>query len=209
MKKKNVWKQATAMTLALGIGLSSSMMSFAEEGRSDCWVKDEWGNWKVKKEDGNYLTDGWFQDIDGSWYFFNYGMPVTSLACIGDYTYYFDSGKMITEDGYEGLNITFNHEHNGHYGSIISGSENFFGAIGIFPATYLTYSLLDSSLNTLDTASTETTNSNTNTDNTENSSNNTSNSSSKSLVDEWNEGIDWDLTNDGSADGANDFGKWK
>ena len=139
MKKKGVLKRVTALSMALGICLSSATTAFANELPSPSW-SDRWevdsndylGRYKVKSSDGSgYLINCWFQDSDGSWYLLdNNGDRITGYVSVmyTDNKYYFDHssyGEMLTVDGYYdiegGMYLTFNHEHDGSWGSIISG----------------------------------------------------------------------------------------
>lgn len=209
MKKKNIWKQVTAVTLALGLGLSSSMISFAEEGRTDRWEKDDWGGWKVRTEDGSgYLTDCWFQDIDGSWYLIEGDTTYSGVATDNNYYYFFDvgeNGKMQTVDGTD--NLTFNHEHNGHYGSIISGLNDFEGGLYLIEKDLPVYSLYDSSLNTLDTTP-QISNGQTSGGQATNNEQPTD-TGSQSLMDEWDKQVNWGSGDWNGASTESDFGKWK
>lgn len=64
MKKKSVLKKVTAMTMALGICLSSTTTAFAEE-----WKQDDKG-WWIQNDDGSYLANQWYQSpTSGLWYY--------------------------------------------------------------------------------------------------------------------------------------------
>lgn len=84
MRKKSVWKQAAALTLALGLSLSSSMMSFAGE-----WKQDDIGEWYVN-DDGSYTTRNW-QVIDNVAYYF--GSTGYMLKSTSDWTELYEDGS--------------------------------------------------------------------------------------------------------------------
>ena len=70
------------------------------EGQGDAW--------RVKTEDGKgYLTNAWFQDLDGSWYM---------LGADG----YMYSG--IVTDPSTGASYLLNTEHDGHFGRMVTAN---------------------------------------------------------------------------------------
>ncbi|RGY98417.1 hypothetical protein [Clostridium sp. AM58-1XD] len=56
-------KRLIVLILALCLSVSTSITSFA-----DGWVQDSKG-WKAKNSDGSYITNSWYQDSEGLWYY--------------------------------------------------------------------------------------------------------------------------------------------
>jgi hypothetical protein len=132
------------MSLAAG-AKPGSMTAFAAEtavtaqqtqtAQSDRW--EGTGNtWKLRKADNSgYVTNSWFQDLDGSWYMLGstgemYAGLITDQSTGKSYllntehdgTY----GRMLTKDGVYTVNgsqiyLTFNQSHDGTYGAILTG----------------------------------------------------------------------------------------
>jgi hypothetical protein len=131
--------------LAMAAGAKpGNMTAFAAEtavtaqqttAQSDRW--EGTGNtWKLRKADNSgYVTNSWFQDLDGSWYMLGstgemYAGLITDQSTGKSYllntehdgTY----GRMLTKDGVYSVNgsqiyLTFNQSHDGTYGAIQSG----------------------------------------------------------------------------------------
>jgi hypothetical protein len=106
-----------------------------QTAQSDRW--EGTGNtWKLRKADNSgYVTNSWFQDLDGSWYMLGstgemYAGLITDQSTGKSYllntehdgTY----GRMLTKDGVYTVNgqqiyLTFNQSHDGTYGAIQTG----------------------------------------------------------------------------------------
>lgn len=126
------------------IGLSNATVSFASEPvaqtQQQVTQSNRWegtgDTWLIKAQDGNgYLTNSWFEDLDGSWYMlgadgYMYAGLITDRSSGKSYllntnhdgTY----GRMLTVDGVYTVNnkqiyLTFNQAHDGSYGAIITG----------------------------------------------------------------------------------------
>lgn len=125
------------ITLGLGVMLSLavSMVSLAAT-QTDRWYSEN-GNWYLRTEDrtGN-VTNSWFQDLDGSWYLLADGDGRMYAGLVHDvltgHYYYLETahdgyfGRMCTTSGVYVVNsrevyLTFNQEHDGAYGAILSG----------------------------------------------------------------------------------------
>ena len=98
------------------------------EGQGDAW--------RVKTEDGKgYMTNAWFQDLDGSWYMlgadgYMYSGIVTDPSTGASYLLNTEHdghfGRMVTANGAYIINgqqvyLTFNQNHSGTFGAITSG----------------------------------------------------------------------------------------
>lgn len=130
--------------LIMMLGLSNATVSFAAEPlaqtQQQVTQSNRWegtgDTWLIKAQDGNgYLTNSWFQDLDGSWYMlgadgYMYAGLITDRSSGKSYllntnhdgTY----GRMLTVDGVYTVNnkqiyLTFNQAHDGSYGAIITG----------------------------------------------------------------------------------------
>ena len=92
--------------------------------------------WRVRNANGNgYLTNSWFQDLDGSWYMLGadgimYSGLVTDQSTGKSYLLNTQHdgtfGRMLTTDGVYNVNgvnvyLTFNQQHDGTFGAITSG----------------------------------------------------------------------------------------
>ncbi len=117
---------------AAGPGVSTTQQSIQQ---SDRW-EGSGDTWRVRNANGNgYLTNSWFQDLDGSWAMLGadgimYSGLVTDqstgkcylLNTQHDGTF----GRMLTTDGVYNVNgvnvyLTFNQQHDGTFGAITSG----------------------------------------------------------------------------------------
>ena len=117
------------------------------EGQGDAW--------RVKTEDGKgYMTNAWFQDLDGSWYMlgadgYMYSGIVTDPSTGASYLLNTEHdghfGRMVTANGAYIINgqqvyLTFDQNHSGTFGAITGGlselrstgiNESVFGAIPV------------------------------------------------------------------------------
>ena len=117
---------------AAGPGVSTTQQSIQQ---SDRW-EGTGDIWRVRNANGNgYLTNSWFQDLDGSWYMLGsdgimYSGLVTDQSTGKSYLLNTQHdgtfGKMLTADGVYNVNgvnvyLTFNQQHDGTFGAITSG----------------------------------------------------------------------------------------
>ena len=117
---------------AAGPGVSTTQQSIQQ---SDRW-EGTGDTWRVRNANGNgYLTNSWFQDLDGSWYMLGsdgimYSGLVTDQSTGKSYLLNTQHdgtfGRMLTTDGVYNVNgvnvyLTFNQQHDGTYGAITSG----------------------------------------------------------------------------------------
>ena len=113
-------------------GVSTTQQSIQQ---SDRW-EGTGDTWRVRNANGNgYLTNSWFQDLDGSWYMLGsdgimYSGLVTDQSTGKSYLLNTQHdgtfGKMLTADGVYNVNgtnvyLTFNQNHDGTFGAITSG----------------------------------------------------------------------------------------
>lgn len=80
--------------------------------QSSAWVDCGNNIWKVSNNQGGYITNSWFQDIDGSWYLLN------------------ENGEMRSGLIYDSLtnnNYVLETDHNGYFGKMVSTSGNYKG----------------------------------------------------------------------------------
>ena len=113
-------------------GVSTTQQSIQQ---SDRW-EGSGDTWRVRNANGNgYLTNSWFQDLDGSWYMLGadgimYSGLVTDQSTGKSYLLNTQHdgtfGRMLTTDGVYNVNgvnvyLTFNQQHDGTYGAITSG----------------------------------------------------------------------------------------
>ena len=117
---------------AAGPGVSTTQQSIQQ---SDRW-EGTGDTWRVRASNGSgYLTNSWFQDLDGSWYMLGsdgimYSGLVTDQSTGKSYLLNTQHdgtfGRMLTTDGVYNVNgvnvyLTFNQNHDGTFGAIISG----------------------------------------------------------------------------------------
>ena len=117
---------------AAGPGVSTTQQSIQQ---SDRW-EGTGDIWRVRNANGNgYLTNSWFQDLDGSWYMLGadgimYSGLVTDQSTGKSYLLNTQHdgtfGRMLTTDGVYNVNgvnvyLTFNQNHDGTFGAITSG----------------------------------------------------------------------------------------
>lgn len=115
-----------------GPGVSTTQQSIQQ---SDRW-EGTGDTWRVRNANGNgYLTNSWFQDLDGSWYMLGsdgimYSGLVTDQSTGKSYLLNTQHdgtfGRMLTTDGVYNVNgvnvyLTFNQQHDGTYGAITNG----------------------------------------------------------------------------------------
>lgn len=115
-----------------GPGVSTTQQSIQQ---SDRW-EGSGDTWRVRNANGNgYLTNSWFQDLDGSWYMLGadgimYSGLVTDQSTGKSYLLNTQHdgtfGRMLTADGVYNINgvnvyLTFNQQHDGTFGAITSG----------------------------------------------------------------------------------------
>ena len=113
-------------------GVSTTQQSIQQ---SDRW-EGSGDTWRVRNANGNgYLTNSWFQDLDGSWYMLGsdgimYSGLVTDQSTGKSYLLNTQHdgtfGRMLTTDGVYNVNgtnvyLTFNQQHDGTYGAITNG----------------------------------------------------------------------------------------
>ena len=113
-------------------GVSTTQQSIQQ---SDRW-EGTGDTWRVRNANGNgYLTNSWFQDLDGSWYMLGadgimYSGLVTDQSTGKSYLLNTQHdgtfGRMLTADGVYNVNgvnvyLTFNQNHDGTFGAITSG----------------------------------------------------------------------------------------
>ena len=123
---------AYAAEAAGGPGVSTTQQSIQQ---SDRW-EGSGDTWRVRNANGNgYLTNSWFQDLDGSWYMLGsdgimYSGLVTDQSTGKSYLLNTQHdgtfGRMLTTDGVYNVNgtnvyLTFNQQHDGTYGAITNG----------------------------------------------------------------------------------------
>ena len=117
---------------AAGPSVSTTQQSIQQ---SDRW-EGTGDTWRVRNANGNgYLTNSWFQDLDGSWYMLGadgimYSGLVTDQSTGKSYLLNTQHdgtfGRMLTTDGVYNVNgvnvyLTFNQNHDGTFGAITSG----------------------------------------------------------------------------------------
>lgn len=115
-----------------GPGVSTTQQSIQQ---SDRW-EGSGDTWRVRASNGSgYLTNSWFQDLDGSWYMLGadgimYSGLVTDQSTGKSYLLNTQHdgtfGRMLTADGVYNVNgtnvyLTFNQNHDGTFGAITSG----------------------------------------------------------------------------------------
>lgn len=119
----------------------SCIVGYAAETESSIIQQsDRWegtgDTWRVRASNGSgYLTNSWFQDLDGSWYMLGadgimYSGLVTDQSTGKSYLLNTQHdgtfGRMLTADGVYNINgvnvyLTFNQNHDGTFGAITSG----------------------------------------------------------------------------------------
>lgn len=108
----------------------------AQAAQSTRWVGSG-DRWQVSDNQGGFLKNCWFEDLDGNWYML--GAEDGSVMYAGLVTdnstnksYYLNVnhdgtyGRMVTADGVYNINgkdvyLTFNQSHDGTFGAITSG----------------------------------------------------------------------------------------
>ena len=122
----------TAYAAEAGPGAATTQQAVQQ---SDRW-EGSGDTWRVKASNGSgYLTNSWFQDLDGSWYMLGadgimYSGLVTDQSTGKSYLLNTQHdgtfGRMLTTDGVYNVNgvnvyLTFNQQHDGTFGAITSG----------------------------------------------------------------------------------------
>lgn len=122
----------TAYASEAGPGAATTQQAVQQ---SDRW-EGSGDTWRVRNANGNgYLTNSWFQDLDGSWYMLGsdgimYSGLVTDQSTGKSYLLNTQHdgtfGRMLTTDGVYNVNgvnvyLTFNQNHDGTFGAITSG----------------------------------------------------------------------------------------
>ena len=122
----------TAYAAEAGPGAATTQQAVQQ---SDRW-EGSGDTWRVRNANGNgYLTNSWFQDLDGSWYMLGadgimYSGLVTDQSTGKSYLLNTQHdgtfGRMLTTDGVYNVNgvnvyLTFNQQHDGTFGAITSG----------------------------------------------------------------------------------------
>ena len=122
----------TAYAAEAGPGVTTTQQSIQQ---SDRW-EGTGDTWRVRASNGSgYLTNSWFQDLDGSWYMLGadgimYSGLVTDQSTGKSYLLNTQHdgtfGRMLTADGVYNVNgvnvyLTFNQNHDGTFGAITSG----------------------------------------------------------------------------------------
>lgn len=126
--------------LSLSLTTSMGIVSWADSTTGIICQTDRWqgsgDSWKLLNESRTgYVTNSWFQDLDGSWYMLSqdgtmYSGLVTDQSTGKSYllntnhdgTY----GRMLTQNGTYTVNgksvyLTFDQTHNGTFGAILTG----------------------------------------------------------------------------------------
>ena len=127
-------KQPTMTAYAAEAGPGAATTQQAVQ-QSDRW-EGTGDTWRVRASNGSgYLTNSWFQDLDGSWYMLGadgimYSGLVTDQSTGKSYLLNTQHdgtfGRMLTTDGVYNVNgvnvyLTFNQNHDGTFGAITSG----------------------------------------------------------------------------------------
>ena len=122
----------TAYAAEAGPGAATTQQAVQQ---SDRW-EGSGDTWRVRASNGSgYLTNSWFQDLDGSWYMLGadgimYSGLVTDQSTGKSYLLNTQHdgtfGRMLTTDGVYNVNgtnvyLTFNQSHDGTFGAITSG----------------------------------------------------------------------------------------
>ena len=122
----------TAYAAEAGPGAATTQQAVQQ---SDRW-EGTGDTWRVRASNGSgYLTNSWFQDLDGSWYMLGadgimYSGLVTDQSTGKSYLLNTQHdgtfGRMLTTDGVYNVNgtnvyLTFNQSHDGTFGAITSG----------------------------------------------------------------------------------------
>ena len=122
----------TAYASEAGPGVTTTQQSIQQSGR---W-EGTGDTWRVRASNGSgYLTNSWFQDLDGSWYMLGadgimYSGLVTDQSTGKSYLLNTQHdgtfGRMLTTDEVYNVNagnayLTFNQQHDGTFGAITSG----------------------------------------------------------------------------------------
>ena len=122
----------TAYAAEAGPGAATTQQAVQQ---SDRW-EGSGDTWRVRASNGSgYLTNSWFQDLDGSWYMLGsdgimYSGLVTDQSTGKSYLLNTQHdgtfGRMLTTDGVYNVNgvnvyLTFNQNHDGTFGAITSG----------------------------------------------------------------------------------------
>jgi len=92
MKKKLLLALTTVIVMASSAFGAGSLTVYAGQ-----WQQNG-DNWKYQNDDGAYITNNWYQDIEGKWYHFDgNGNMQTGWISDGDKEYYLsDAGVMLT-----------------------------------------------------------------------------------------------------------------
>ena len=122
----------TAYAAEAGPGAATTQQAVQQ---SDRW-EGTGDTWRVRASNGSgYLTNSWFQDLDGSWYMLGadgimYSGLVTDQSTGKSYLLNTQHdgtfGRMLTTNGVYNVNgvnvyLTFNQQHDGTFGAITSG----------------------------------------------------------------------------------------
>lgn len=86
--RKNVW----SLCLVMGISLAMTMPALA-----GTWQEDSVG-WYYQNDDGSYQKNGWFQDGDGKWYYFDANGYMLANTTTPDGYQVGSDGAMISND---------------------------------------------------------------------------------------------------------------
>ena len=131
-------KLLSVICMSAVFSLSAAVLSFADQ--TDRWHSDSNGTWYLYNEaKTSNVVNSWFQDLDGAWYLLAPGDGHMYAGLIHDTLtdrWYFCQtehdgwyGRMAHTDGSYTVNgqsvyLTFNQQHDGTFGAILSGLEN-------------------------------------------------------------------------------------
>lgn len=132
---RNLRKVLAVSMLSLSLTMSMGTISWAATTQTDRW-QGTGDSWKLLNESRTgYVTNSWFQDLDGSWYMLGadgtmYSGLVTDQSTGKSYLLNTNHdgtfGRMLTVNGTYTVNgksvyLEFNQLHDGSYGAITSG----------------------------------------------------------------------------------------
>ena len=132
---RNLRKVLAVSILSLSLTMSMGTISWAATTQTDRW-QGTGDSWKLLNESRTgYVTNSWFQDLDGSWYMLGadgtmYSGLVTDQSTGKSYLLNTNHdgtfGRMLTVNGTYTVNgksvyLEFNQLHDGSYGAITSG----------------------------------------------------------------------------------------
>lgn len=138
--KKSIKTLLLTTTFALTFSITALAAGSTSIYGGCTWENTGGTSWKLKQSDNSYVSNAWYQDTDGAWYYLKSdGYMAEQVFTDTDGSVYLldwrhdgQYGKLLTSGTYNGVTIQTNEAHDGTWGRILNTEviESLKAAIG-------------------------------------------------------------------------------